>query len=44
MSDGTLIGFTSGLTQTQMREKYLDLPEKFMLEAPAEPEKEENLE
>lgn len=44
MSDGILIGFTSGLTQTQMREKYLDLPEKFMLEAPAEPEKEENLE
>lgn len=44
MSDGILIGFTSGLTETQMREKYPDLPEKFELEAPAEPEKEENFE
>ncbi|MFT5485314.1 MAG: hypothetical protein ACI9JL_003686 [Paracoccaceae bacterium] len=41
MSDGVLIGFTTGLTAEQVREKYPELPEKFEIEASASEEKQE---
>lgn len=40
-SDGMLIGFTSGLKDSERREKYPDLPEKFEVKAPPPAQDEE---
>lgn len=40
-SDGMLIGFTAGLKDSERREKYPDLPEKFNVKAATAPEDEE---
>lgn len=44
MANGVLIGFTSGLTESEASERYPDLPEKFELAAPAERTEEDNFE